>query len=226
VERLDDDGTTQTNGWVQAAALVHDANTNESFFEVGEVRAQRLLIGPEPQGDQPVTAWIDGKLRTTDHLETAAKLRTDTVSPFSDSVSGIVRVEGAALTVEGELRTDTIRARDVNGTTSVSKLAVTGSLTVGGLAVTGNPFWCAGKVGSTGAVLANLGRVSFTTAKTSLGQWTVTFATPHPSANNVVVITSHGYTYLSSSTATGFSLVLKNFDFVLADAPFHFTVLA
>jgi hypothetical protein len=89
-----------------------------------------------------------------------------------------------------------------------------------------NPFWCAGKVGSTGNVLANIGRVSFTATRTSLGQWTVTFATPHPSANNVVVITSHGYTYLSSSTATGFGLVLKKFDFALADAPFHFTVLA
>ena len=114
------------------------------------VRAPRLLIGPDPLDDPAFAVWVDGKLRTTDHLETAAKLRTDTVSPFSDSVSGIVRVEGVALIVEGELRTDTIRARDMNGTTSVSKLAVTGSLTVGGLAVTGNPFWCAGKVGSTG----------------------------------------------------------------------------
>jgi hypothetical protein len=68
--------------------------------------------------------------------------------------------------------------------------------------------------------------VSFTVAKTSLGQWTVTFATPHPSANNVVAVTSHGYVYLSSSTATGFGMVLKNFEFALADAPFHFTVLA
>ena len=89
-----------------------------------------------------------------------------------------------------------------------------------------NPFWCAGKVGTTGAVLANRGRVSFTTTKTSLGQWTVTFATPHPSANNVVAVTSHGYVYLSSSTATGFGVVLKNFAFDLADAQFHFTVLA
>jgi hypothetical protein len=68
--------------------------------------------------------------------------------------------------------------------------------------------------------------VGFTVAKTSLGQWTVTFATPHPSTHNVVSVTSHGYVYLSSSTATGFGMVLKNFEFALADAVFHFTVLA
>jgi hypothetical protein len=58
-----------------------------------------------------------------------------------------------------------------------------------------------------------------------LGQFTVTFATPHPNANNIVTITSHGYIYLSSASGTGFGVVLKNYAFELADAPFHFTVL-
>jgi hypothetical protein len=255
VERLDDDGAVQTNGWVQAAALVHDSNTNESFLEIGEVRAQRLLIGPEPQGNQPVTAWIDGKLRTTDHLETAAKLRTDTIAPFA----GIVRVEGIGLIVDGELRTDTIRARDVNGTTSVSKLAVTDSLTVGGVSFaslqftaveplrkvvnlqTGavelrvdtdqlNPFWVAGKVDSNGTVLVSKGRVAFTVTQTATGNYRVDFAQAHPNGVHYVVslasVAANYWIDGSSTTASSFLLATRASNFGAQSSQFHFSVLA
>jgi hypothetical protein len=89
-----------------------------------------------------------------------------------------------------------------------------------------NQFWVAGKVGSTGSILRSQGKNGFTVTKTGTGQYTITFAVAHPSANNIVSLTAHGYVYLSSSTATSFGVVLKNYDLALADQPFHFTVLA
>jgi hypothetical protein len=234
LERFDDDGTTQTNGWVQAAALTHDSNTNASGHEVDLVRAPRLLIGPDPLDDPAFAARVDGKLRTSDHLEAAAKLRTDTITPFSDSVAGIVRVEGVALTVEGEIRADTIRARNVNGTTTVSKLAVTGSLTVGGASVVGgNPIFCGGRVdGATATQVSSIGRVGYTVSWPSgqaTGIWTVTFNSPATNNDYVVQLTNmnSGTSYLWDQlppTAQGFTVVVVNNTWNLRKAPFHFTV--
>ena len=89
-----------------------------------------------------------------------------------------------------------------------------------------NPFWVAGKVGSTGSILRSQVKNGFTVTKTGTGQYTITFAVAHPSANNIVSLTAHGYVYLASASATSFAAVLKNFAFELADQPFHFTVLA
>jgi hypothetical protein len=238
VERLDDDGAVQTNGWVQAAAIVHDANTNASTLEVDLVRAPRLLIGPDPLNDPAFAVWVNGKLRATDNLETAAKLRTDTVSPFSDSVSGIVRVEGIALTVEGELRADTIRARDVNGTTSVSKLAVTGSLTVGGLSVQGgNPYFCAGRVNANATSASSIGRVGYTVTRhwsQPAGVYEIRFTTPAPNNNYVVTLTQQGSGNIKlwdstvnsgPPTAERFFVVTYNTSWALADFVFHFAVV-
>jgi hypothetical protein len=129
--------------------------------------------------------------------------------------------------VDGELRTDTIRARDVNGTTSVSKLAVTGSLTVGGESVVGgSPFYCAGKVGFNGTILSTSGRVSFTVVRTGSGLYSVTFASPHPVENNIVQVSSFGYAAVTATSATGFNLQIRNTALAIADHTFFFSVLA
>jgi hypothetical protein len=180
-----------------------------------------------------VAAWIDGKLRTTDHLETAAKLRTDTIAPFA----GIVRVEGIGLIVDGELRTDTIRARDENGTTSVSKLAVTGSLTVGGQSVVGgSPIFCGGRVnGATATQVSSIGKVGYTVSRPSgqaTGIWTITFNSPAANNGYTVQLTNmnFGTSYLWDQmppTVQGFTLVIVGFTSTgttLRDATFHFTV--
>jgi hypothetical protein len=234
LERLDDDGTVQTNGWVQAAAFTHDSNTNAAGLEVETVRAQTLLIGPEPQGGHSVAAWIDGKLRTTDHLETAAKLRTDTIAPFA----GIVRVEGIGLIVDGEVRTDTIRARDENGTTSVSKLAVTGSLTVGGVSVQGgSPYFCAGRVNANATIASSIGQVGFTVTRhwtQPAGVYEIRFNTPAPNNNYVVTLTQQGSGNIKlwdspsqsgPPTAERFHVVTYNANWALADCVFHFAVV-
>jgi hypothetical protein len=93
LERLDDDGTTQTDGWVPVAAFTHDPNTNAAGLEVEGIRAQKLLVGPDPPVGFPAAAWIDGMLRATGNIETTARLRADTLAPFA----GIVRVEGIGL---------------------------------------------------------------------------------------------------------------------------------
>jgi hypothetical protein len=66
------------------------------------VSATSLLIGPDELGigaSAGLAAWVDGKLRATDNLETAARLRADTVEPFSGAA---VRVS-SGLVVDGSL---------------------------------------------------------------------------------------------------------------------------
>ena len=117
------------------------------------------------------------------------------------------------LDVGGEVRTDTIRARDVNGTTSVSKLAVTGSLTVGGASVQGgSPFFCAGRVDGAATAISSVGRVGYTVSRPSgfpTGVYRIQFDSPAPS--NDYVISLH--------------VVTSNQTFTLTNWPFHFSVL-
>jgi hypothetical protein len=228
LERLDDDGKVQTNGWVQAAAFTHNANTNASGLEVETVRAQTLLIGPDPLGDPSVAAWVDGKIRATDNLQTTTRLRADTIAPF---LAGICRVDGAGLIVDGEVRTDTIRAREENGTTSVSKLAVTGSLTVGGASVIGgSPYWVAGKVHGDTSILVSNGRVAYTIAQTSAGNFRIDFASPHPNGVHYVIsLTWTAANYWvdgASITASSFLVAFRTSNFSNTNVPFFFMVLA
>jgi hypothetical protein len=316
--------------WRQVTAFTQDATVG---LETGGGRADTLLIGPDELGigaGAGLAGWVDGKLRATDDLEAAARLRTDTVEPFAGAavrVASNLAVDGSLQAVEpvtvvctpatgtgppshlfagtlvlgkwrirgdvgGEFYLERLdddgaeRADDwykvctwgfnteinspgmdvdnlsVSGNTTLQNVSAA-SLTVGGVNVAGalaasepvftavaplqkainlqtgqlelrvdtaglggNPFWAAGKVASNGTVLTSSGRVWFSVANTGRGQYTVTFATPHPTADNIVTATSHGYVYLSYANETGFGLVLKNYALNLANAALHFTVLA
>jgi hypothetical protein len=139
------------------------------------------------------------------------------------TLSGSSVVAVSRLTATSEVVTDSIRASTANALTCADNLVVTGGLTASGLDIVqgitnaepafeveaplekefdlgtgvttlrGNPFWAAGKVGSSGAVLKSSGRVGFTVTRASTGQYTVTFATPHPDADCIVQLTAHGY---------------------------------
>jgi hypothetical protein len=116
LERFDDDGTMVTNAWFPITTWGFDTETNAANMSVDTlgvtsgIKCDTLVVGPNELGlGTGLAAYIDGKLRTTDHLETAGKLRADTLAPF---FQGAVRVE-TGLNVEGNL-------------------AASGSLTVGG----------------------------------------------------------------------------------------------
>jgi hypothetical protein len=124
VERFDDDGELQTDAWYPVCTWGFNTQINSpgmgidnlgvAFnFSAGnitatgstalrDVSAASLLIGPDELGigaGAGLAAWVDGKLRTTDNLETTARLRTDTVEPFSGAA---VRV-ASGLAVDGSL---------------------------------------------------------------------------------------------------------------------------
>jgi hypothetical protein len=145
-------------------------------------------------------------------------------------------VEGIGLIVDGEVRTDTIRARDENGTTSVSKLAVTGSLTVGGASVVGgNPIFCGGRVnGSTATGTSSIGQVGYSIQRPSTHSTTgviwIVFDSPAPSNTYVVHLTSmlFGTVRLWESyapTVNGFQVVMTSTTWQLVNGLFHFSVV-
>jgi hypothetical protein len=88
----------------------------------------------------------------------------------------------------------------------------------------GNPFFCAGRVGHNGAVQASSGQVNYTVVRNGTGSYSITFATPHPQENNIVQVCGLGYAMLTSSSATGFSVQIRNTGLTLADHTFFFSV--
>jgi hypothetical protein len=94
-----------------------------------------------------------------------------------------------------------------------------------------SPFWCAGVVEFSGASLTQTGRVSFTSTRTSQGNYLITFAQPHPNGA-VYVISLTSYLLLSQvngvtvPTNTGFRVRIANGVQEYTDARFFFSVLA
>jgi hypothetical protein len=118
LERFDDDGDVQTDGWLPVTAFTHDPNTNAAGLE-------------------------------------SAAVRVDTISPLSAN----------AITCDGHLTADNLTVGGVSfaslNFTAVQPLQKVVNLSTGAVELRVNadqlnPFWCAGKVGSTGAILANL----------------------------------------------------------------------
>ena len=136
LERFDDDGELQTDAWYPVSTWGFNTQINSPGmgidnlgvtynFSAGNItatgstalqavsatsiRGTNLLLGPDELGigaAAGLAAWVDGKLRATDNIETAAGLRTDTVAPF---FQGAVRV-ASGLVVEGPL---TVEGTDV-----------------------------------------------------------------------------------------------------------------
>jgi hypothetical protein len=137
--------------WRQVTAFTQDANA--VGLETGRLRADTLLIGPDELGigaGAGLAAWVNGKLRATDNLETAARLRTGTVEPFADAavqVASNLAVDGS-LTVGENLQTGTISAVEpitvvstpAMGTDPPSHL-VAGTLVLGRWRIRGNQDW-------------------------------------------------------------------------------------
>jgi hypothetical protein len=271
LERFDDDGAVQTDAWypickwgfntaINAAGLDVDNLGVAYNFSAGNItatgstalqavsatsiRGTQLLLGPDELGigaGAGLAAWVDGKLRATDNIETTAQIRADTVAPFAQ---GAVRV-ASDLTVEGQLTVGSVNvmtALEIREPrfTAVAPLRKVFNLQTGELELRvdelqtgGNPFFCAGLVSENGTVLARKGaRPNFTVARYGTGAYEVIFEEPHPDGAlyivNVTAQTFHSWVRAGSEdpTATGFKVGVVNSSNQAADFDFYFMVLA
>jgi hypothetical protein len=212
-------------------------------LETGRFRADTILIGPDELGIWDdmgdLTAVIDGKLRATNNLETAGRLRADTLAPF---FQGAVRVDSGLnvlgdLTI-GELNVANALAASEPAFTAVAPLQKAINLSTGQVELRvdttglgGNPFWAAGTIGSNGAALSKKGQVDFTCVRTSAGNYRITFAQAHPDGA-VYVISLTSWVFFAQvngsivPTAGEFRVRLTNGNLQDTDAQFYFSVLA
>jgi hypothetical protein len=93
-----------------------------------------------------------------------------------------------------------------------------------------NLYWGAGKVNSDASVLASKGGVAFTVTQTTIGNYRVDFASPHPNGVNYVIsLTAASANYWIdqvSTTSQSFLVALRASNFGNISAQFHFSVLA
>jgi hypothetical protein len=229
-----------------ANALANDANYATTVQNQLATKANTTYVNEQLALKQDTVDWLsENEINERHQIDTGLNglfikagnessilvYGTSASEPGSMTVYKNMNVQGNIVAPNGTIEADIIKTNHIepSGEAQVSidtNLVVTGNVTINGSLINYNPFWVAGKVAASGATLKTQGKHMFTVSKTGTGQYTITFAVTHPSANNIVTLTAHGYTYLSSSTATNFGVVLKNYDLVLADQPFHFTVLA
>jgi hypothetical protein len=161
---------------------------------------------------------VVGNTLTVTGVDVMSELANKQPTLGSSSVLAVSR-----LTATNEVVSDSFRASTASAVTCADNLVVTGSLTANGLDIVqgiakaepafeveaplekyfdlgtgvttlrGNPFWVAGKVSPTGAVHTSSGRVGFSTTRTGTGQHSVSFDMPRPNADNIVLLTAHGY---------------------------------
>jgi hypothetical protein len=210
LERFDDDGTVQTAGWLPVTAFTHDANTNAAGLESAAVRVD--TISPLST-DAAASVDCNGNFNVTGRI-----------------ACGGVNVANGSVVVPSNLTVGGVSFASLNFT-AIQPLQKVVNLQTGAVelrvdAGALNPFYCAGKVGFNGTILSTSGRVNFTVVRTSAGQYTVTYATPHPLEHNIVQVSGFGYAMVSNTTATGFNVQLRNVSLALADHTFFVTVLA
>ena len=102
---------------------------------------------------------------------------------------------------------------------------VTGSLTVGGNNVL-TPFFCCGKVSSSGAMLFSTGKVGFSSTLTAVGTYAITFNTNY-SGSYVINATPNNGIVLGIDvlpTSSGFNVYTKNLAGAATNGAFFFSV--
>ncbi len=85
---------------------------------------------------------------------------------------------------------------------------ITGSLTAGSIM---SPFFCAGKVNSTGSIQTSEGRVGFTVVKTGTGVYQINFDSANPDINYLILITVNSGSDGSGRVANYGSVTVNSF---------------
>jgi hypothetical protein len=134
--------SSELNAWRQVTSFTQSETTG---LQTERLRSDSILIGQSDLGigeNSGLAAWINGKLRTTDDLETTARLRTDAIESLAGGpvrVGNDLNVEGPlsadSITATSEVVTDRFRASTASAVTCADNMVVTGSLTAGGVDV-------------------------------------------------------------------------------------------
>jgi hypothetical protein len=210
LERFDDDGEVQTDGWLPVTAFTHDPDTNAAGLESAAVRVDTL---------SPLSTAANASVTCDGNMNVTGRI-----------ACGGVNVGNGSVVVPSNLTVGGVSFASLNFT-AVQPLQKVVNLSTGAVELRVdenalNPFWCAGKVGFNGAVLSTRGQVNFTVTRTASGQYTVTYAVPHPQEHNIVQVSGLGYTTVSNTSATGFNVQTRNTSLTIADHTFFITVLA
>jgi hypothetical protein len=222
LERFDDDGEVQTDGWLPVTAFTHDPDTNAAGLESAAVRVDTIspfstAVGSEVTCDGNMT--VNGRIACG-----GVNVGNGSVVVPSNLTVGGVSFASLQFTAVEPLR------KVINLQTGAVELRVDTAQ------LGGNPIFCGGRVnGATATQLSSIGQVGYTVSRPSgqaIGIWTITFNSPAVNNNYVVQLTNmnFGASYLWDQmppTVQGFTLVIVGFTATgttLRDAPFHFTV--
>ncbi len=160
---------------------------------------------------------ITGYYNSTD-TDTLLDAKQDT----STSLTNLIATATALCQYSGHLTVNEIQVSEptealrVSGDTNLDgDVNITGALYVNSYAT--SPFFCCGKVNSSGTKVSSYGRIGFTSARTTAGTFTITFDSEHSSADYVIQLCVNAATdtggrtadYASAAT-TGFTVYIRN----------------
>jgi hypothetical protein len=227
LERFDDDGEVQTDGWLPVTAFTHDPDTNAAGLESAAVRVDTISPLSTAVGSE---VTCDGNVTVTGRLACGGvNVGNGSVVVPSNLTVGGVSFASLQFTAVEPLR------KVINLQTGAVELRVDTA------ELGGNPWFCAGVVnGATLSTVMSQGAVSFTVSRVpnyAAGVYKVTFASNHPRGSNYVVLvhSRNSNSYLTPviteaptpQTAAYFHVTLRNTTATaLADEQFHFSVLA
>ena len=119
----------------------------------------------------------------------------------------------------------------INASISQASALACSSCTIGGntaLTSTYNPLFCAGRINTDGTKALDVGRVSFTSARTATGVYVITYSTQYPNTNYIASATGLGFGGLAGiGTNNTSQLKLEVNMFIngtLSNNPFYFMV--
>jgi hypothetical protein len=221
LERFDDDGEVQTDGWLPVAAFTHDPDMNAAGLESTAVRADTL---------SPLSTAADASVTCDGHMTVTGRL----------ACGGVVVANGSVV-VPSNLTVGGVSFASLNFN-AIEPLRMVINLTTGATelrlnADELNPFFCAGRVNANATVASSIGQVGYTVSRPSgfgAGVYQITFASPAPNNNYVISLAQQatGFIKIWDSTdapgrlptTEGFHVVCSNPSLVSHNIVFHFSV--
>jgi hypothetical protein len=210
IQRFDDDGAISSDGWLTAATVFHNPDSNASHLEV--------------------TGLGVTEVATLNAVQVIGELTTNTIRATNENqvtIADSLRVTGVT-----ELQSNVA----VSGQVAAQSVFCNTDLTVlGNLYTSWTPFWIHGVFdGSTMVVTVNKGRVPFTVTRFATGGYGISWATPHPNGANYTVslAVEFGVAYIRRRedgpiTSTSFDVMVRDAGFAsLANRWVHISVLA
>jgi hypothetical protein len=220
LERFDDDGTVQTDGWLPVTAFTHDPNTNAAGLESAAVRVDTISPLSTTAGAE---VTCDGNMTVTGRI-----------------ACGGVNVANGSVVVPSNLTVGGVSFASLNFT-AIEPLRKVINLQTGAVELRvdtaelgGNPIFCGGRVNGTNlSSVSSVGRVGYTLSRPGthpVGVYIVTFNSPAPNNNYTVSLTIAGFGAIRLwedflPTVNGFRVVATNNSWALANAVWHFSII-